>query len=109
MIRKFYREGKEKRRPLEYCYTFFFLSFFALTVGLIFCDFLAVPKELRNNFVGILAIVFIFSSFSLVVGLLKAEKVAEIKVPAMGIKAKWYAGRIKSQLKPLYLVRLEAI
>lgn len=106
MIRQFYREGKEKKRPLEYCYTFFFLTFVALTAGLIFFDFLAVPKDIKNNIIGVLAISFIISFISLMFGLLRAEKVAEIKVPAMGIKAKWYAGRIKSQLKPLYLVKL---
>ena len=109
MIRHFYREGKERRRPLEYCCTFFFLSFLTLVVGLIFCDFLAVPKGIRNNLIGILAISFIISCFSLVFGLLRAEKVARLPVPAMGLKAKWYADKIKKQLKPIYLVKLLSV
>lgn len=106
MIRQFYREGKEKRRPLEYCCTFFFLSFFALTAGLIFFDFLAVPKDIRNDLIGILAISFIISCFSLIVGFWRAEKVARLHVPAMRFKARWYASKIKKQLKPMYLVKL---
>lgn len=106
MIRQFYREGKEKRRPLEYCYTFFFLTFFALIAGLILCDFLAVPRDIRNNFIGILAITFIISFISLMLGLLRAEKVARLHVPAMNFKAKWYANKIKKQLKPMYLVKM---
>ena len=106
MIRQFYREGKEKRRPLEYCCTFFFLTFLVLVVGLIFCDFLAVPKGIKNNIIGVLAISFIISFISLMFGLLRAEKVARLHVPAMNFKAKWYANKIKKQLKPMYLVKM---
>lgn len=106
MIRQFYREGKEKRRPLEYCCTFFFLTFLVLVVGLIFCDFLAVPKDIKNNIIGVLAISFIISFISLMFGLLRAEKVARLHVPAMNFKAKWYANKIKKQLKPMYLVKM---
>lgn len=106
MIRHFYREGKERRRPLEYCYTFFFLTFLVLGAGLIFCDFLAVPRDIKNNLIGVLAIVFIISSISLAFGLLRAEKVARLHVPAMNFRAKWYANKIKKQLKPMYIVKL---
>lgn len=106
MIRQFYREGKERRRPLEYCYTFFFLTFLILIAGLIFFDFLAVPKGIKDNFIGILALSFIISCFSLVFGLFRAEKVARLHVPAMTFRARWYARKIKNQLKPIYLVKL---
>jgi hypothetical protein len=106
MIRQFYREGKERRRPLEYCYTFFFLTFFALTAGLILCDFLVVPRDIRNNLIGILAATFIISFISLMFGLLRAEKVARLHVPVMTFRARWYANKVKKQLKPMYIVKL---
>lgn len=107
MVRRYYREGREdKRRPLEYLITFFFLTVVALTGALLVLDKLKISIMLRNQILGILTFLVVGSFASLLLGLKLADKVARIHVPHMSFKASYLAKQMKSELKPLFIVKL---
>ena len=61
---------------------------------------------MKNELVGIIAILFTISGFSVVIALIAAEKEIIPSLPSMKLKSKLLSQKIKRRLKPLYLVKL---
>lgn len=107
MVRRYYREGREdKRRPLEYLITFFFLTVVVLIVALLMLDALHVSELVKNKVLGVLAFTVVGSFVLVLSGLKLADKVAKIRVPRMVLRSRLIARKIERELKPLYLVKL---
>ena len=107
MVRRYYREGREdKRRPLEYLITFFFLTVVVLIVALLMLDALHVSELVKNKVLGVLAFTVVGSFVLVLSGLKLADKVVKIRVPRMVLRSRLIARKIERELKPLYLVKL---
>lgn len=106
-LRYFYKDVKTvKRRPLEYCFTLFLITGLLLLAVLFLSDLIMLPIKMKNELVGIIAILFTISGFSIVIALIAAEKEIIPSLPSMKLKSKLLSQKIKRRLKPLYLVKL---
>lgn len=107
MVRRYYREGREdKRRPLEYLITFFFLTVVVLIVALLMLDALHVSELVKNKVLGVLAFTVVGSFVLVLSGLKLADKVVKIRVPRMVLRSRLIALKIEREFKPLFLVKL---